>query len=153
MRQPNLPALLILLGTLFLPAIGQTENAPPTSELFLAKSLGIWQQGERFGFFQAFVWREGLEHARDRVEVRILEADAKTGERRLLRRVALPTPDIRGYVQDMDLRMIGNRLFLALDIEMKAMDGAVLREAWLIGPDGRKVRIQEARYRDLGELP
>ncbi len=153
MKPLSLPALLILLGALFLPAIGQAEDTPPDSELFLAKSIGIWQQGKRFGYFQAFVWREGLEHARDRVEVHILEADAKTGERRLLRRVALPTPGIRGYVQDMDLRMIGNRLFLALDFEMKAMDGAVLREAWLIGPDGHKARIQEARYRDLAELP
>lgn len=148
--------LLLLALLVCLPSIEATEATDPKlllTQIILAKETGAWKEGNSFGYYQVVVWRAGLEHARDHLSVHILSADAESGNKRLIRAIEIPSPGIKGYVEDIAVKMVDNRLFLAVDIRMKAMDGVVLREAFLVDHRGKWARIQEAGYQDISELP
>ena len=129
--------------------------ASPWPTLWMAQSAGVWKKGNDYGNYKILVFRQILEHSRDRVEVQITrivpakkETDNPTEE--VIRSFWLDTPGIKGYVDAIHLQMIDDqRMALTLDIEMNAMNGVVLRELYLLQSDGKYKLLKSADYIDL----
>ncbi|MDH5727627.1 MAG: hypothetical protein OEZ58_01370 [Gammaproteobacteria bacterium] len=142
--------ILLLFVLLFSQALFAEKLQRNETDLWLAKKAGIWQHGDDVGFFQAKVYRQGSEHAHDRVVIVVTQVVGKEGEEKMIHQFELPTPGIKAYVQDLKLKALDDkRMALFLDLEMKAMDGVVLREVYLLNRLGKYKRISEAKYVDI----
>ncbi|MFY9268867.1 MAG: hypothetical protein WAO55_03860 [Candidatus Manganitrophaceae bacterium] len=125
-------------------------ESPNWVQLWMAKSGGVWKIQKRYGYYKVLVFREGLEHSQDRVLIQITEADPPKNTQRIIHSYWLKSPGIKGYIADIQLSMIDSqRMALSLDIEMKAMDGIILKEIYLLFPDGRQKLVNEAKYTDI----
>ena len=119
------------------------------NNLWLAKSFGSWTEDEKSGYYRVMVYRAIGEssHGFDSVFVDILERGETRG---IKNSVELDTPGYKGYVRDVSFKKINaTTMAVLLDIEMKAMDGLVLREVFLVSPDGSSRKLVEAKYQDI----
>lgn len=140
-------ALLALLGGFRAQA---STNETDVATLWMAKSAGIWKSGDRYGYYKALVFREGIEAAKDKLLIVITQVDPKNNTQEIIKKYWLNTPGIKGFVTGLAFNMITeDRMALSVDIEMKAMEGIVLREIFLLGPDGSFKRITNADYVDV----
>lgn len=138
--------LFLCLGIICFPAHSESLSA----DIWLTKTAGIWEKGKHYGFYQAQVYRAGIEHPVDTIEIKEIQIDEKLQKKSIVNSYKLSTPGIKAYVHDVNMKMIDEkRMLLYLDLEMKAMEGAILREVYLLGPDGKHELIEEAQYRDL----
>lgn len=129
---------------------GHPKELPDIAQLWLAKSGGIWREGERYGFYKVLVYREGTEPAQDRVLVNVTQVQSPAQNQQVIRSVWLDTPGIKGYIADIGFKMIDNtRMALTLDIAMKGMDGLTLREVYVVRADGTYRQIQAANQLDI----
>lgn len=121
--------------------------------LWMAKTAGSWSYGNKVGFYRVKVYRvPGEAHSGDDVVVDILERDG-SGKRFIKKIVPLDVPGYRGHIRDISFKKIdGERMAIIFDIEMKAMEGLVLREILLISPNGEVKTLVEAKYRDIYDL-
>lgn len=121
----------------------------------MAQSAGIWKKGNDHGNYKVLVFREIMEHSRDRVQVQVTritpakkETDKPTEE--VMRSFWLDSPGIKGYVDAIHFQMIDEqRMALTLDIEMNAMNGVILRELYILRSDGTYDLLQPANYIDI----
>lgn len=121
-----------------------------TVDLWMTKTAGIWEHENSYGYYQVAVYREGVEHAIDNVEVKEIIVDEEKNKKRVSITYRLASPGIKAYVHDISFQMIdSNRMLLYLDLEMKAMHSAILREVYLLGPNGQHRLVDEAAYQDL----
>lgn len=125
--------------------------AADESELYMAKSIGIWEDEGTYGYFKVLVYRRGLEHSRDDIVMLITEADTKNNKQKIIKKVYIQPSLIKGYVNDISLAVVNNGLLIGLDIEIKAMDGIILREVLLVSLDGNIKVIAAADYVDIYE--
>jgi len=138
--------LFLYLGIICFPAY----SAGFSTDLWMTKTAGIWEKGTVYGFYQVQVYRTGIEHPIDTIEIKEIQIDEKKQKKSVLNTYKLNTPGIKAYVHDVNMNMIDEkRMLLYLELEMKAMEGAILREVYLLGPDGKHELIEEAQYRDL----
>jgi len=121
------------------------------SNLFLAKTVGIWSKDKAYGYFKVIVYREGLEHSIDKVRVLITKVNSKSNNQIVIKDIQLKSPGLKGYIHDLSLIVVNNQLSLGLDIEMKGMDNIVLRESYLIDKDGTVKIIMPVKYIDIYE--
>ena len=121
--------------------------------LWMAKTAGSWSDGNKVGFYRVKVYRvPGEAHSGDDVVVDILERDG-SGKQFIKKIVPLDVPGYRGYIRDISFKKIdGERMAIIFGIEMKAMEGLVLREILLISPNGEVKTLVEAKYRDIYDL-
>lgn len=140
---------LLLSASVFTSCVAAKDDEPKLADVFLAKSIGVWESGKDYGYFKVIVYRMGLEHAQDKVRVITTKAGAEN-QQMVVNDIWLDAPGIKGYVNDISLKMINSsRLALALDIEMKAMEGVILREVYLIEKDQSPRLIVPANYIDI----
>ena len=121
------------------------------SNIFLAKSVGIWSKDKSYGYFKVIVYRVGLEHARDKVRVLITKVNTKLNKQIIIKDIQLKSPSIKGYIHDLSLMVVNNQLSLGIDIEMKGMENIILRESYLINKDGVVKVIMPVKYVDIYE--
>lgn len=133
-------------------------TSPPWSMLWLAKSAGTWEKEGDYGYYKILVFRQIAEHSRDYVLVQITRIVATKKEndnstqQEVIRSFWLETPSIKGYIDDVHLKKIDEqRMALMLDINMNGMDGVVLRELYVLHPDGTFKLLQPANGIDLYE--
>ena len=141
-------ALSVFLMVLF--ASSFSWAADEYGDLWLAKSLGMWNQNTgEYVKIRVMVYRKrGEAHGYDIVFVNILERSENSWA--LRKSVELDTPGYKGYIRDVALKRIDDeRMAIIFDIEMKAMEGLVLREVFVISPSGVARRFVEAEYIDL----
>ncbi|MDH5545233.1 MAG: hypothetical protein OEZ43_06550 [Gammaproteobacteria bacterium] len=125
-------------------------NAETIENIWLLKTGGIWEQNNQYGYYQAHVVRSGLEHVTDKLFVLELLADEKKNTKSIARRYEIPSPGIKAHVHDINFQMLDKqRMLLYVELEMKAMDNAVLREVYLLSPGGKYQLITEAKYKDI----
>lgn len=142
--------------------VGSTQEkgkAPPACanpatnpDVWLLRSGGLWKQDSAYGNFRVLVVRKGVEHALDHVEVQVTSIvdDDTTAIRHCS---VVPSPGLKGYVTDVSIRSVDDRwAAIELDVEMKAMDGIVLKEVFLASSDGQVLPVVEAKYVDLFNL-
>jgi hypothetical protein len=116
----------------------------------MMKTAGIWRSGTKYGYYRIVVRRQGFEHGMDQVELQILEADGNAMKRQPVHCIDLETPGLKGYITDVTLRAIDDRIVaIELDIEMKAMDGIVAREILVASYDGKVRVVAEAKSIDV----
>ena len=115
--------------------------------VWLAKTGGAWKQKERYGYLRVVVLRKGIEHATDWVQVQILEVDDKANLTRSRACVDLEAPGLKGYVKDVSFTKIDDtHVAVGLDVEMKAMNGVVLRDVFVIDAKAAAARrVVEAK--------
>ena len=159
-------ALDILVGAVGQSAgAGVAQAAPPkeakgnvvaaclsatNDEVWLAKTGGLWTQGDHYGHYRVLVLRKGIEHAIDQVQVQWLEADDKANVRHARTCINLESPGLKGYVTDVSFKKVdNNRTAIGIDIEMKAMYDVVLREVYLVSAKAEVRRVVEGKYVDL----
>jgi hypothetical protein len=119
-------------------------------DVWLVKTEGTWKQGSRYGYYRAVVVRKGIEHAIDSVQVQFLEVDDKAKAIRLRGCVSLESPGLKGYVTDLSFTKIDDvRIALSIDVEMKAMNGLVLREVFLVDLKGEVRRLVDAKHVEI----
>lgn len=118
--------------------------------LWMVKTAGTWSGGNKVGFYRVKVYRvPGEAHSGDDVVVEILEQDG-SGKRFIKKSVQLDVPGYRGYIRDISFKKIDEeRMAIIFDMEMKAMEGLVLREILLISPNGEVKTLVEAKYHDV----
>ncbi len=121
------------------------------SNIFLAKSVGVWSKDKDYGYFKVIVYRDGLEHPIDKVRVLITKANTKLNNQTVIKDIQLKSPGVKGYIHDLSLVIVNNQLSLGLDIEMNGMDNIVLRESFLINKDGAVKIIMPVKYIDIYE--
>lgn len=120
------------------------------SELWLAKSAGTWERNNAYGYFKVLVFRQLGEHAHDRVQIQITRVDPEKYTEKVVNSYWLESPGVKGNVADLHFRKIDDhRMALMMDIYMKGMEGIVLREAFLLLPDGKHKRLTEAEHVDI----
>ncbi|HHI92498.1 MAG TPA: hypothetical protein ENK04_03135 [Gammaproteobacteria bacterium] len=90
-----------------------------------------------------------MEHPADKVRVLITRANAESNNQTIIKDIQIKSPGIKGYVQDLSLAVVNNQLSLGVDIEMKAMDGIVLRESFLISVDGEVKVVAPVKFIDI----
>ena len=140
--------LMLFAASVFTSCVTANDDEPKVADIYLAKSIGIWEAGKDYGYFKVIVYRMGLEHAQDKVRVIMTKAEAE--KQQVIDDIWLDTPGIKGFVNDISLKMINSsRMALALDIEMKAMDGVVLREVYLIEKDQKPKLIAPVKHIDI----
>jgi hypothetical protein len=128
---------------------------PPWPTLWMAQSAGIWKTGDDYGYYKVLVFKQIMEHSRDRVLVQITgllppEKGAEVGTEVVLHSFWLDTPGIKGYIDAIHFQMIDDqRMALMLDIRMRGMDEVVLRELYVLHPDGTYKLLQSADQIDL----
>jgi len=116
------------------------------SNILMAKSTGIWSKGKDYGYLKVIAYRDGLEHPADKVRVLIIRVNAESNNQIIVKDIQIKSPGIKGYVQNLSLIIVNNQLSLGIDIEMKAMDGIVLRESFLISVDGEVKVVAPVKY-------
>lgn len=144
-------AFITIIGiALAVPANAASPAVPPS--LWMAKTAGTWKSGSDYGFYRVAVYRLTGEHASDTVEIQIIKAGSDGSAKEVIKTVPLESPGYQGYVQEISFTKINDQLMsISLDIEMKAMEGIILREIYLVTPD-RKVRnLVKAKYQDIYE--
>lgn len=145
-------ALIVTIALLFsLPACAKDSNTiPALSDLWLSKSIGVWEKGKKYGYFKVLVYRTGLEHARDKVKVLITQADTKNNRQKIKHEQWLDSPGYKGYVEGVSLKILNpDKLILGIDIEMKGMDGVVMKEVYIIDSKGKVKQVVNVKYKDI----
>ncbi len=143
--------IFLLFCTILLSAcLSWADHGKELNYLWLAKTSGTWTENGKFGYYRGMVYRKpGESGSSDRVVVDILEKN-ETNQRTIKNSIELDVPSYRGYVQNISFKKInGTRMAILLDVEMNGMDGLVLREIFLISPDGSSRRIVQAKYQDI----
>jgi len=125
-------------------------NGKEANYLWLAKTSGSWTEKEKFGYYRGMVYRiPGESGSSDSVVIDVLE-QSEAGKRIVRNRVELDVPSYRGYVQDISFKKINATIMaILLDIEMNGMEGVVLREVFLISPNGKSRKLVQAKYQDI----
>ena len=125
------------------------DNGEGSDDLWLAKTRGIWSEKGKYGYYRVMLYRMlGRSHSADSVVVDILEQSGT--ESKKVRSIKLDLLEYKGYVVDISLKQVNDTtMAVLLDIEMKAMYGLVLREIFLVSPDGNSRRLVEAKYQDI----
>ncbi len=154
MKTNTHPGLLLALAaaSVLAPSGARGECLAPTDDdVWMVRSGGYWKQEGRYGDFRVILTRTGVEHAQDRVQVQISGDDGKN--RTILRCLDLPSPGLKGYVQDIRIRSVDDRVAaIELPVEIKAMEGIVLLDAFLVSVDGKVEQISEAKYADVTDF-
>jgi len=123
---------------------------PNVTDLWLAKTSGIWELKGRYGYYQVMVYREGIEHAVDKVVVNLIAADDKAQRKEVVKSVTLETPGVQGNVQDVQFKMVDkSHMVISLDVAMKGMEGVVERAMFLFYSDGRYKEIISLKHIDV----
>ena len=127
-----------------------TDDIGESDYLWLAKTSGSWSEEGKFGYYRGMVYRmPGESGSSDSVVVNILE-QSEAGKRTVKNSIKLDVPSYRGHVQGLSFKKINvTTMAILLDIEMNGMDGLVLREIFLISPDGSSRRLVQAKYQDI----
>lgn len=142
---------IAIIGTaLAVPVNAASPDIPPS--LWMAKTAGTWKSGSEYGFYRVAVYRLAGEHASDTVEIQIIKAGSDGSAKEVVKTVPLESPGYQGYVQEILFTKINDQLMsISLDIEMKGMEGIVLREVYLVNPDGNVRNLVKAKYQDIYE--
>lgn len=128
------------------------------NHLWLAKTAGIWEENGKHGRYRVMAYRNpGAAHAWDSVFVDILEQQqgkTRAPAREVRKRIELDVPGYKGYVRDVSFKKINATTMAVLfDLEMKGMEGLVLREIFLVSPNGDARKLVEAKWRDFDRQP
>ena len=142
--------IIIFTFIISITACAKEDKTPDLAELWLSKSVGVWEKGQDYGYFKVLVYRTGLEPAGDKVQVIVTRADTKKNRQTVKLTKWLDTPGYKGYVNDIDLKILKpDKLILGLDIEMKGMDGVVLKEVYIVEMNGVVKKVTDAEYKDI----
>ena len=115
--------------------------------VWMSKSQSLVGEEDLFTYQVEVRRRIGVDHGADSVMVNIYKGEGKP---KLIHAIPLDLPGIKGYIRDIAfLGVNGDRMAISFDIEMKAMDGLVLKEVMLVGKDGRVKTVVEAKGVDL----
>lgn len=116
-------------------------------DVWMVKSGGLWKLNGEYGNYRVLVVRRGVEHAMDHIEVQVTTVNHKRGIRHCS---VVESPGLKGYVTDIRIHPIGTtRAAIEVDVDMKAMDGVILKEVFLASADGQVTPLVEAKYVDL----
>ena len=132
----------------------ETDCVPALGpDVWQVKTGGLWEQGDWYGHYRVVVVRSGVEHSFDHVQVQIMRVvDHKTWT--IVRCIALPSPGLKGYVVDLRIHSVSkSAAVVTLDIEMKAMDGTILMDAFIVAPTGQVREVSTAKSKDLLDFP
>ena len=150
MKKHIFSLLVIISIALMLPLNAAEPDVPPS--LWMARTAGTWKVGSDYGFYRVAVYRLTGDHASDTVEVHIIKSGPDGDAKEVVKTVPLEVPGYQGYVKDITFTKINERMMaVSLDIEMKAMEGIVLREVYLVTPDGKVRNLVIAKYQDIYE--
>ena len=135
------PMLLLFIALLASPCIA--AESYDDKNLWLLKSYDL---------YKVKVYRtSGRAHAGDYVQVDIYERLAN-GDRKLSKIIDLPTPGYKGYIQDIIFNTVKkDRVAVTFHIQMKAMEGVILTELFVINNKGEYEKLVNATYADLFE--
>ena len=147
----SIATFLIFVAVYFFACLSWAgSNGVEANYLWLAKTSGSWSEKGKFGYYRGMVYRmPGESGSSDSVVVDILE-QSEAGKRTVRDSIELDVPSYRGYIQDISFKKINaTTMAILLDIEMNGMDGLVLREVFLISPDGGSRKLIQAKYQDI----
>jgi len=123
-------------------------NPATDTDVWMVRSGGLWKEGATYGNFRVLLVRQGVEHAIDHVEVQV--TTAKDSARAIRSCVVVHSPGLKGYVTDIRIHSVDTKsAAIELDVEMKAMNGVILKEVFVAFADGRVTLVSEAKYVDL----
>lgn len=129
------------------------------ADIKLAKSSQVsWKKGKEYGFFTVIAYRDGLEHGYEVVRVLINKVNTLkdgTSDMVVMKDIQIDTPGIVGYLTDMRLDVINNKLSLGLDIRRREEINLIVKQNIMVDLNGTvtnlipfssSVSISEAFY-------
>ena len=134
--------------------LGTTVLAAPAgdnySDIWLVKTKGFTTQHGGVGFYRVIVYRiPTKEDSYDQVVIEIISQNDSL-EKKVTNKIKTSIPGYKGYIADISFKELeDNKTAIIFDIEMKGMDGIVLKEIALISPDGKFKVVKEAKYVDI----
>jgi len=141
--------VVLLILFLFAATCEAVENNYVDENVWMVKTQGTWSNKDDYGYFKIIVLREIGEHGADKVLFQMLKVK-ENSTLEVVKIIEIPSPGYKGYVKDVSFVSIHNGKYLiALDIEMKAMNGIVLRDVFQIFSDGTFKKIVNAKYVDI----
>lgn len=144
-------ALTVLIGTRLM-AVENSNTIPDdinytynAVDIKLAKtSHSSWKKGKEYGYFTAIVYRDGFEHGFEVVRVLISKAKTfnnGTSDLVTVKDIQIDTPGITGYVEDMDLEVINNKLSLGIDIRTRQNPHFIVKQNIMVDLNGTVTNI------------
>ena len=121
--------------------------------LWVGERAGKWKTDGKHGFYRAMVYsKPGETGSSDKVVIDILERDDEGLSITKRGSIDLGVPSYRGYIWDISFNTIDDQIMAVLiDVWMNGMNGMVLREVFLISPNGAAKLAVEASYQDVFE--
>lgn len=113
-------------------------------DMKLAKSTqSSWKQGKAYGYFTAIAYRAGFDHGYEVVRVLVKQANEHNGttDMRVIKDIQIDTPGIAGYITDMTLEIINNKLSLGLDIRTRIQPNFIVKQSLLIDLNGKVTNL------------
>lgn len=110
------------------------------SDIKFAKSThDSWENGKEYGYYTAIVYRTGLEHGYDLIRILVKKVkfdDMNLGEMIIIKDIQIDTPGIAGYISDIQLNIVNNKLSLGVDIKARAYPNFIIKQNILVDING-----------------
>jgi len=138
----NIQLIAIENGNKILNDFNYTYNI---ADIKLAKSShDIWKRGKEYGYFTAIAYRDGFDHGFEIVRVLINKVKTfknGTADMVVMKDIQIDTPGIAGYIENMRLDVINNKLSLGLDIRKREEANFIVKQNIMIDLDGNVTNI------------
>ena len=110
------------------------------ADIKIAKtSQNSWQRSKEYGYFTAIAYRDGFDHGYEVVRVlitKVNESKDGTADMVVMKDIQIDTPGIAGYITDMRLDVVNNKLSLGLDIRTRIEPNLIVKQNLMIDLDG-----------------
>lgn len=109
------------------------------ADIQLAKSShDAWHKGKEYGYFTAIAYRDGLEHGCSLIRVLITKIDEfdSISDSRVVKDIQIGTPALAGYIEDISLEVINNKLSLGIDIKTRVEPNLIVKQIVMVDLDG-----------------
>jgi len=119
-------------------------NVYNDADIQLAKSShASWHKGKEYGYFTAIAYRDGLEHGCSLIRVLITKIDESNSvsDSRIIKDIQIGTPAISGYIKDISLEVINNKLSLGIDISKRVEPNLIVKQILMIDLDGNVTEL------------
>jgi len=115
------------------------------ADIKLAKSShDSWERGKEYGYFTAIAYRDGFDHGFEIVRVLINKVKTfknGTADMMVIKDIQIDTPGIAGYIEDMRLDVINNKLSLGLDIRKREEPNFIVKQNIMIDLEGNVTNL------------
>jgi len=110
---------------------------------FAKTSQDSWKEGKDYGYFTVIAYRDGLEHGCSLIRVLITKVKKLEfgADKHVIQDIQIGTPGLSGYIEDITLEVINNKLSLGIDIRTKEEPRLILKQSLVVDLSGKVINL------------